>query len=93
VNTILSAVLKLTDDDKKKANASMNLLGADIELTNKLNSALKVLRKTFTPEVLAKALKKISSMYNQKQTFINESLKYLYGPGGDSLVDWNIKIK
>jgi hypothetical protein len=49
------------------------------------------LRKEFPPEVLEKALKKISSMYNQKQTFINESLKYLYGPEGDSLVDWNVK--
>ncbi|MDR0744378.1 MAG: hypothetical protein LBE97_00245, partial [Holosporales bacterium] len=60
-------------------------------LPKKINSVLKVLRKEFPPEVLEKALKKISSMYNQKQTFINESLKYLYGPEGDSLVDWNVK--
>lgn len=88
IESIINAVQKMTNANERKTNASMNLIGAGHELPEKIDAVVNVIKEQFNPDVLNKALDKLSSKYTQKQNFIDESLKHMYGNDGSKIVNW-----
>lgn len=88
IESIINAVQKMTNANERKTNASMNLIGAGHELPEKVDAVVNVIKEQFNPDVLNKALDKLSSKFTQKQNFIDESLKHMYGNDGSKIVNW-----
>ena len=88
IESIVNAVQKMTDNNERQTNASMNLIGAGHELPEKIDAVVKVIKEQFNPEVLNKALDKLSDKYIQKQNFMDESLNHMYGKEGSKIINW-----
>ncbi|MDR2667033.1 MAG: hypothetical protein LBB34_02875 [Holosporales bacterium] len=89
IDATVNAILKMTNNDVAKTNASMNLIGAGQELPEKLDALVKVIKEQYNPQISDKVLLKITEMSRQKQNFVDESLKHLYGSNGNKLIYWN----
>jgi hypothetical protein len=89
IDATINAILKVTNYDVTKTNASMNLIGSGQELPEKLDALVKVIKEQYNPQVSDKVLLKIAEMTKQKQNFVDESLKHIYGNNGDKLIYWN----
>jgi len=88
IESIVNAVQKMTDNNERQTNASMNLIGAGHELPEKIEAVVRVIKEQFNQDVLNKALDKLSDKYIQKQNFMDESLKHMYGDEGNKIVNW-----
>ncbi len=88
IESIINAIEKMTDNSERKTNASMNLIGAEHDMPEKVDAVVNVIKEQFNPEVLNKALDRLSEKYIQKQNFVDESLKHMYGDEGDKIINW-----
>ncbi len=88
IESIINAIQKMTDNNERKTNASMNLIGAGHDLPEKVDAVVNVIKEQFNPEVLNKALDRLSTKYIQKQNFTDESLKHMYGDEGNKIINW-----
>jgi hypothetical protein len=88
IDTIVSALMKLTNGNVKKTNAAMNLIGAGVELSGEVKSIVEAAAGRFNSEVFKTAMETIASRYDQRSVFIDESLTHLYGADGRKLIYW-----
>ncbi len=88
IESIINAIEKMTDNNERKTNASMNLIGAGHDLPEKVDAVVNVIKEQFNPDVLNKALDRLSEKYIQKQNFTDESLRHMYGDEGNKIVNW-----
>ncbi|MDR3223969.1 MAG: hypothetical protein LBT03_00040 [Holosporales bacterium] len=88
IEALVGAISKITDHDEEKVSSAMNLLGAGMELPDKLDAIVEVIREKYNPDILQKAVVELTRRYRQRSTFVEESLRHLYGNNGKKLLSW-----
>ncbi|MDR1332912.1 MAG: hypothetical protein LBJ69_00695 [Holosporales bacterium] len=98
IDTLVTALMKMTDGNVEQVDAAMNLVGAGIvhseknesasDLPNKVASIIESAEKQFNKEILALAIEEMARRYAQRKTFLDESLNHLYGPNGAVITSW-----
>jgi hypothetical protein len=88
IESILNAILLMTNGDKTQANTAMNLIGAGKDLPKKVKAVLKVVEKQWESEFFEAVVNEIANRFNKKQLFVDKTLRYLFGENGNLLTQW-----
>ena len=88
VEVVESTIMKMTNNDKDKTNAAMNLIGSGGEMPEILRAVMAVIQKQFNSDIYNKVLSEISNMGNQKTSFVKEAVTEAKGPDGEKYIEW-----
>ena len=88
VDSIIEALLRITNYDVDKTNAAMDLLGSGLELPSKLDNVVNVVQEKFNPVIFKKAIEEINKTTAKNKDLVKSTMRHTYGKDGNKLVSW-----